>query len=96
MQATPAALIVLTITPKQTSRVYGDTEDLGFTVGGLMDDNTATAVLSGSVLTRNPGNNVGSYTLRLRVAVDQHDAFAGKYALPAAPASTATRSPRRR
>ena len=87
VQATPAALIVLTITPKQTSRVYGDAEDLGFTVGGLVDGDSATAVVSGSVLTRNPGNNVGSYTLRLG-SLTVNEAFKGKYALPAGPAST--------
>ena len=89
VQATPAALIVLTITPKQTTRVYGTAQDLGFTVGGLIDGDSATDVLSGSVLTRSgSGDDVGSYTLSFgSLAVEA--AFAGKYALPTAPASTA-------
>ena len=41
VEATPAALIVLTITPKQTTRVYGTAQDLGFTVGGLVDGDLA-------------------------------------------------------
>ena len=44
VQATPAALIVLTITPKQTTRVYGTAQDLGFTVGGLVDGDLASAM----------------------------------------------------
>ena len=88
VQATPAALIVLTITPKQTSRVYGTAEDLGFTVGGLVDGDSATDVVSGDKLTRSgSGHNAGSYTLSLD-GLSIKDAFSGKYKLPTAPATT--------
>ena len=80
---------MLTITPKQTTRVYGETQDLGFTVGGLIDGDSAGDVVSGSVLTRSgSGDNVGSYTLSLD-GLSINTTFAGKYALPAGPATTA-------
>ena len=89
-QGTPtaAALIVLTITPNQTTRVYGDTEDLGFSVGRLVDGDMAAVVVSGTTLTRTPpGNDVGSYTLSLS-GLSINSGFVDKYALPSAPAST--------
>ncbi|MCY4422276.1 MAG: YDG domain-containing protein, partial [Acidimicrobiaceae bacterium] len=87
VQGTPAALIVLTITPAQTSRVYGGTEDLGFTVGGLRDGDAAGDVVSGDSLARTEGDNAGTYTLSLgSLAVKAP--FAGKYKLPAAPSAT--------
>ncbi|MCY4424222.1 MAG: YDG domain-containing protein, partial [Acidimicrobiaceae bacterium] len=87
VQGTPTALIVLTITPAQTTRVYGGTEDLGFTVGGLIDGDAAGDVVSGDSLARTTGNNAGSYTLSLG-SLSVKAAFAGKYKLPAAPSAT--------
>ncbi|MCY4424787.1 MAG: YDG domain-containing protein, partial [Acidimicrobiaceae bacterium] len=87
VQGTPTALIVLTITPAQTSRVYGGTEDLGFTVVGLTDGDAAGDVVSGDSLARTTGDGVGSYTLSLgSLAVKA--AFTGKYKLPAQPSAT--------
>ncbi len=78
---------VLTITPNQTTRVYGGTEDLGFSVGGLVDGDTAAQVVSGDKLSRTAGNDAGSYTLGLS-GLSIKSAFSDKYALPTAPAST--------
>ncbi len=78
---------VLTITPNQTTRVYGATEDLGFSVGGLADGDTKVQVVSGTALSRTTGNDVGSYTLSL-TGLSIKSGFTDKYALPTAPAST--------
>ena len=78
---------MLTITPNQTTRVYGGTEDLGFSVGGLVDGDTAAQVVSGDKLSRTAGNDAGGYTLSLG-GLSIKSAFTDKYALPTAPAST--------
>ncbi|MCY4423878.1 MAG: fibronectin type III domain-containing protein, partial [Acidimicrobiaceae bacterium] len=87
MQDAPAVLIVWTTPPAQTSRVSGGTEDLGFTVGGLVDGDAAADVVSGDSLARTTGDNAGTYTLSLGSLAIKAP-FTGKYKLPAAPSAT--------
>ena len=57
---TPASL---TVTADSKSKHYGDTDPaLTYTTAGLQGTDTAAGVLSGS-LTRNSGENVGTYTI---------------------------------
>ena len=77
----------LTITPTGTTRVYGEADGLGFTVGGLAAGDAAGDVVSGA-LGRAAGDDAGSYAINMgTLAVAS--AYAAKYVLPAAPAATA-------
>ena len=73
----------LVITPGNTTRVYGGTDAMSYTVSGLVDGDAAGDVVSGS-LGRAPGDDVGSYAINLgTLAVAP--TYAQKYALPASP-----------
>ena len=77
---------LLTITPSGTTRVYGGTDDLGYTVSGLLDGDAAGDVLSGS-LGRAPGDDAGSYAINLGTLAIAPD-YATKYRLPASLSAT--------
>ena len=73
----------LEITPDNTTRVYGGTDAMSYTVSGLVDGDAVGNVVSGS-LGRMPGEDVGSYDINLgTLAVAP--AYATKYALPTGP-----------
>ncbi len=85
----PAALTALTITPSAPTRTYGEADDLSYTVGGLVDGDAASAVVTGA-LNRATGEDVGDYAIGMgTLAITT--AHAEKYALPAAPAVTTYR-----
>ena len=75
----------LTITPVSATRVYGGTDDLGYTVSGLVDGDAAGDVVSGA-LARTPGDDAGSYAINLGTLAIA-PAYAQKYALPSSPAA---------
>ncbi len=77
----------LTITPGAPSREYGGTDDLSYAVGGLVDGDAATDVVTGT-LARAAGNDAGSYAISMGTLAIA-TAYAQKYALPASPAVTA-------
>ncbi len=81
----PAAT-ALTITPSSPTREYGGTDDLGYTVSGLIDGDAATDVVTGT-LARAAGNDAGSYAIGLGTLAIASD-YARKYALPSGPAVT--------
>ena len=73
----------LSITPTKPWRWPFQTDDLSFTVGGLVDGDLADEVVTGT-LSREPGNAEGSYAINMgTLAVT--DAYAEKYGLPSAP-----------
>ena len=73
----------LVISPGDTTRVYGGTDAMSYTVSGLVDGDTASNVVSGS-LGRASGDDVGSYAINLgTLAVAP--TYAHKYALPSGP-----------
>ena len=73
----------LSITPTKPWRWPSQTDDLSFTVGGLVDGDLADYVVTGT-LSREPGNSEGSYAINMgTLAVT--DAYAEKYGLPNAP-----------
>ena len=78
-----AAARTLTITPSAPSREYGGTDDLSYTVSGLVDGDAATDVVTGA-LARAAGDDAGSYAFDLS-GLSIATAYAQKYALPAAP-----------
>ena len=80
-QATTAR--TLTITPSAPSREYGGADDLSYAVSGLDAGDAATDVVAGT-LSRAAGENAGSYAFDLS-GLSIAAAYAGKYALPAAP-----------
>ena len=73
----------LTITPSAPSREYGGTDDLGYTVGGLVDGDAAGDVVTGA-LARAAGEDVGTYAFDMS-GLSVAASYAGKYALPSAP-----------
>ena len=76
----------LTITPSSPTRVYGATDDLAYSVGGLLDGDVASEVVTGT-LSRTSGDDTGDYAIGMgTLAVES--AYAGKYSLPAAPSVT--------
>ncbi len=81
----PAAT-ALTITPANPTREYGATDDLGYTVSGLVDGDAANDVVTGT-LSRAAGNDAGSYAIGLGTLAIASD-YARKYALPSGPAVT--------
>ena len=76
----------LTITPNSTTRVYGGTDDLGYTVSGLVDGDATSSVVTGN-LARAPGDDAGSYAINLGTLAIAA-AHATKYALPSGPTIT--------
>ena len=73
----------LSITPTKPWRWPTQTDDLSFTVGGLVDGDLADEVVTGT-LSREPGNAEGSYAINMgTLAVT--DAYDRKYGLPNAP-----------
>ena len=84
-----ASVTLLTVTPNSTTREYGDADDLGYAVGGLLDGDAAAAVVTGA-LSRAPGEDVGDYAIgmgTLAVAPDYSD----KYIVPRSPSITTYR-----
>ena len=84
--------IELTITPDSPSRMYGEMDDLSFTVGNLRMGDAQSEVVSGTLFRAPFGNGldpdgVGSYDLSLGT-VSVRDEFADLYELPAAPEET--------
>ncbi len=72
---------VLEIKAGNTTRKYGGTDALSYTVSGLVDGDAASNVVSGS-LGRAPGDDAGSYAINLgTLAITS--AYTTKYALPA-------------
>ena len=71
----------LAITPVNTTRVYGETDALSYTVSGLVDGDAAGDVVTGN-LGRTPGDDVGTYAINLGTLSIAPD-YATKYALPA-------------
>ena len=73
----------LSITPTKPWRFQWDTDDLSYTVGGLVDGDLAEEVVTGA-LSRESGNAVGNYAINMgTLAVT--DAYTRKYGLPNAP-----------
>ena len=88
-----AEALLLTITPNSATRVYGGTDDLGYTVSGLVDGDAVGNVVSGS-LSRASGDDAGTYAINLGTLAIAAD-YATKYRLPAFPSvTTYTISPR--
>ena len=77
----------LTITPSAPRREYGGVDDLGYTVGGLVDGDAAGDVVAG-VLSRAAGDDAGSYAFDMS-GLSVAAAYAGKYVLPSAPVVSA-------
>ena len=73
----------LTITPSAPRREYGGVDDLGYTVGGLVDGDAAGDVVAGA-LSRAAGDDAGSYAFDMS-GLSVAAAYAGKYVLPSAP-----------
>ena len=78
--------ITLTITPTGTTREYGGTDNLGYTVGGLTDNDAAADVVTGA-LARAPGIDAGTYTINMGTLAIATE-YTEKYALPSAPTSS--------
>ena len=76
-------VIILTITPTSPTRVYGGTDDLSYTVGGLASGDAAASVVTG-VLARAAGDDAGTYAFNLS-GLSIASAYASKYGLPSAP-----------
>ncbi|MCY4555223.1 MAG: cadherin-like beta sandwich domain-containing protein, partial [Chloroflexi bacterium] len=77
----------LTITPNNPTRVYGATDNLAYSVGGLLDGDVASEVVTGT-LSRTSGDDAGDYAIGMgTLAVES--AYADKYSLPAAPSVAA-------
>ena len=74
----------LTITPGAPTREYGGTDDLAYTVGGLVDGDAATDVVAGA-LSRAAGNDAGSYSFDMS-GLSVAAAYGAKYVLPSTPA----------
>ena len=71
----------LAITPGNTTRAYGETDAMSYTVSGLVDGDADSDVVTGN-LGRAPGDDVGSYAINLGTLAIAPD-YATKYALPA-------------
>ena len=78
--------ITLTITPTGTTREYGGTDNLGYTVGGLTDNDAAADVVTGA-LARASGIDAGTYTINMGTLAIA-TGYTEKYALPSAPTSS--------
>ncbi len=78
--------ILLTITPANPTREYGEADDLGYAVNGLIDGDAAADVVTGA-LSRAAGNDAGGYAIGLGTLAIASD-YARKYALPSGPAVT--------
>ena len=74
----------LAITPNSSTRQYGGTDDLSYTVSGLVDGDDAEDVVSGS-LARASGDDAGRYAIDMGTLAIA-EAYATKYRLPASPA----------
>ena len=76
----------LAITPGNTTRVYGETDAMSYTVSGLVDGEVASDVVTGN-LGRTPGDDAGSYAINMGTLAIA-SAYAQKYTLPSAPSVT--------
>ncbi|MCY4557737.1 MAG: fibronectin type III domain-containing protein, partial [Chloroflexi bacterium] len=57
-----AEITSLTITPNNPTREYGEADDLAYSVGGLLDGDAATDVVTGT-LSRASGDDAGDYAI---------------------------------